>query len=277
MSDKFENALLGSGDIMRRAGVALINNAGRAVAFITLAVASIVTFTDLSFAGVGTENFTASVLLMLVSSYLIYFSMEDAGEKTGEDSDEYKAAKAAYFEARASVGADKIEALRDFCKDYAEAELEYRRCNMLIGCGESLDSFKRYLSGEQGLSKEKIRIFKKAAKLKAVDITPKILLSAEHTSSKSELSNPEAFKFLRLAIRLIPTTLCMLLTVSIIPSAKENMTASAIIEGILKLSSLPIIGFRGYSAGYFYARKSRVVWLETKTRLLSAFTEKTKN
>ena len=97
MSDKFENALLGSGDIMRRAGVALINNAGRAVAFITLAVASIVTFTDLSFAGVGTENFTASVLLMLVSSYLIYFSMEDAGEKTGEDSDEYKAAKAAYF------------------------------------------------------------------------------------------------------------------------------------------------------------------------------------
>ena len=63
----------------------------------------------------------------------------------------------------------------------------------------------------------------------------------------------------------------MLLTVSIIPSIKEDMTASAIIEGILKLSSLPIIAFRGYSAGYFFSRRSRCAWIETKARLLEAF------
>ena len=92
MKNNFDSAILDSGDFMRRAGLALINNAGRAITLITLAVVSLVTFTDLSFQGFGAKNFTALVMIMLVASYLIYFSMEDTGEKTGEDSEEFKTA-----------------------------------------------------------------------------------------------------------------------------------------------------------------------------------------
>lgn len=271
MKDKFEYAILDSGDFFRRAGLTLVNNAGKAVTLITLAVASLVTFTDLTFGGFGAKNFTALVVVMLLASYLIYFSMEDTGEKAGEDSDEYRAAAKAYSQAREKVSSDKMEALRSFCKDYSHAELEFRRENLLMSYGEDKEDFARFLSDGCVFSRRKNRIFKKIARLRAVELTPKILLSREHTKSKSELSNPEVFKLLRLTLKLIPTTLCMLLTISIIPSVKENMSFSAVVEGILKLSSLPVIAFRGYSAGYFYARRSKCLWLESKTRLLEAF------
>ena len=137
--------------------------------------------------------------------------------------------------------------------------------------GESREDFMAFLEDGCEFSRKKRKIFKKIARLRAVELSPKTLLSREHTKSKSELSNPEIFKLLRLALKLIPTTLCMLLTVSIIPSVKENMTFSAVVEGILKLSSLPIVAFRGYSTGYFYAKRSKCLWIETKTRLLMAF------
>ena len=268
---KFEYALLDSGDFMRRAGLAIINNAGKAVTIITLVVASLVTFTDLSFQGFGAKNFTATVLIMLLASYLIYFSMEDTGEKTGEESEEYKSSLKSYNEAKDKVSADKIEALRAFCKEYSLAELEFRRDNIIMSYGEKKEDFLLFLSNPRAFSGKKKRVFKKAAALKAIELSPRVLLSAEHQKSKSELSNPETFKLLRLALKLIPTTLCMLLTISIIPSVKDGLTLSLIIEGILKLSSLPIIAFRGYSTGYFFVRKSKSLWLETKKRLIEAF------
>ena len=271
MKNKFEYAILDSGDLMRRAGLSLINNAGRAVTIITLFVASLITFTDLTFGGFGAKNFTVLVTVMLVASYLIYFSMEVTGEKAGEDSEEFKSALKAYSEAREKISAEKTAALREFCKEYSMAELEYRRENLLMSYGESVEDFKAFVEDGCKFSRRKTKIFKKVRRLRAIELSPKTLLSCEHSKTKSELSNPEVFKFLKLALKLIPTSLCMLLTISIIPSIKEDMTASLIIEGILKLSSLPIIAFRGYCTGYFYARRSKCLWIETKTRLISAF------
>ena len=273
---KFEASLLDSGEFMRRAGLSLINNAGRAIAAITLIVAALVTFTDLSFAGFGAKSFTETVLIMLLASYLIYFSMEDSGEKTGIESEEYKLAVSEYNEVRNRLGAENMDALRTFCTDYSAAEHEFRRTSLLLTYGESRERYELYLSGCRDFPKRSIKAFRKAEKLKAIPLSPKTLLSREHTEAKSELSNPEAFKIARLVLKLVPTTLCMLLTVSIIPSAKENMTASAVIEGILKLSSLPIIGLRGFIAGYRHVKERKVSWLETKTRLISAFVGESK-
>ena len=63
----------------------------------------------------------------------------------------------------------------------------------------------------------------------------------------------------------------MAVTVSVVLSAKESLTAVDVIDGLLKLSSLPIIGFRGYSQGYVYTKKNISAWLDTKTSLLTAF------
>ena len=149
MKNNFDNAILDSGDFIRRTGLALVNNAGRAVTLITLIVVSLVTFTDLSFSGFGAKNFTATVIIMLIASYLIYFSMEDTGEKSGEDTEEYKYALSRYKLTRDKIGAEKIDALRIFCHDYSMAELEYRITSQLAGYGESRASFEAYLGGER--------------------------------------------------------------------------------------------------------------------------------
>jgi hypothetical protein len=271
VKSNFDTAILDSGDFMRRAGLALVNNAGKAITLITLAVVSLVTFTDLSFQGFGAKNFTALIMIMLVASYLIYFSMEDTGEKAGEESEEFKTAIQLYAAAREKISADKMAALREFCKAYSRAELEYRRESLIMSYGENKEDFMRFLEDGCSFSGRRKKIFKKVASLRAVELSPKTLLSREHTKSKSELSNPEIFKLIKLAVKLVPTTICMLLTVSVIPSVKEGLSFSTVVEGILKLSSLPVIAFRGYSAGYFYVRRSKCLWIETKTRLLEAF------
>ena len=63
----------------------------------------------------------------------------------------------------------------------------------------------------------------------------------------------------------------MIFTVSVMISLKDNMSAASVIEALIKLSTLPIIGLKGYSAGYEYVTESEIEWIETKTRLLDSF------
>lgn len=271
MSDRFDATLLGSGELMRRAGTALINNAGRAIALITLTVAALVTFTDVSLADFGAKSFTAMLAVMLIASYLIYFSMADAGEKAGEESEEYRGAMERYLKLRDAIGADKMGRLREFCAEYARAELHFRRETLIASYGFEAEAFALFDAGRYEARGRERRIFKKARRMRAVELTPTKLLSRERSRARSELSNPESYKLLRLALRLIPTTLGMLLTVSIIPSVKENMGTAAVIEGIIKLSGLPVVGFRGYCGGYLQKKRDGTAWLETKARLFEAF------
>ena len=74
-----------------------------------------------------------------------------------------------------------------------------------------------------------------------------------------------------LLLKILPSTICMILTVSVMLNVKEDMTASDVINGILKLSALPVIGFKGYSAGYGYTKNSLSLWIETKANILEKF------
>ena len=63
----------------------------------------------------------------------------------------------------------------------------------------------------------------------------------------------------------------MIFTVSVMISLKENLTVAGVIEILLKLSTLPVIGLRGYAQGYEYATESERGWLDIKSRLLDSF------
>ena len=74
-----------------------------------------------------------------------------------------------------------------------------------------------------------------------------------------------------LVLKILPSTICMIVTVSVMLSLKSDMSASDVINGIFKLSALPLIGFKGYSAGYSYTKYNLSLWLETKANILSKF------
>ena len=273
MKDKFEVSLLESGEIFKRGAAALLNNIGRTIAVITLVVATLVLFTDISFADFNRESFTSTMAIMLMASYLMYFSLEDSGERLGEESEEYKKAKSNCDNLIDRVGGEKMHELRQFCKEYSEEEASYRKINLLMSKGYSIEEYKAYKSGD-AVAKGARRIFKRADRLKAKTLTPKDLLAKERASTKSELQNPESSKLFRTVIKLLPTTVCTTVTVSVMLTTKDNLSVATVIDGLFKLSALLVIGFKGYASGYSHAKYTLPTWLDTKARLLEAFLKK---
>ncbi|MBO5879045.1 MAG: hypothetical protein J6Q68_00630 [Clostridia bacterium] len=270
MNNKLELGLMESEAVMKKGGLALVNNVGKVIAGITLFVAALVTFTDITFADFRAESFTTSAIMLILASYLMYFSLEDAGEQLCEEGEEYVTARKLYEAERDKICGEDIEALRNFCFEYSKHDLKYRQKNYLISHGLSLSDLEKYRTGEVFTKKQR-RALKIADKMRAVSLTPRQVLTKERTATKSELQNPEKRRLFRLIMRLIPTTVGMTVTVSVMLTAKEGLDAGTVIEGILKLSTLPVVGFRGYSNGYSFVKKSCIPWLETKRRILEAF------
>ena len=270
MNKEESNELLEIRSFMKHSYTALISNAGKVIAFITLSMAVLLTFTDVAFSDLSSQAFTTQLCVMLLSSYLMYFSLEDSGEREGEASEEYKMANERYLSAKTRITPNDIDRLRQFCLDYSIREQEYRRLSYLSEMGLSKCDYLSYRSGKV-FSRRNMRIFRKADKIRAVNLTPSTLLSSTHGVSQSELLGPGRAKLISSLISLIPSTVCMIFTVSVMLTTKDGMTVSSVIEGILKLSALPIIGFRGMLDGYKFAKEEKSAWLETKARLLETF------
>jgi hypothetical protein len=115
--------------------------------------------------------------------------------------------------------------------------------------------------------------FKKAERMRSVKLSPALLLSRSSVSTKSELTSPGYRKIVSSLLSLLPSTICMIFTVSVMLTAKEGMTLSSVIDGIVKLSALPIIGFKGALDGYRFAKEDKSAWLETKARLITSYLE----
>lgn len=273
MKNRFEDTLLDTGTAIRRGYSFLLENSGKTVAIITGIVVSLVTFTEVGFCDFRTASYVTNVLITLIAAYIIYFSLEDAGEKLGREGDEYKAAEERYKEARGKLSSIGISEIREFLERYSEEELDYRRRSYLLSFGFSKKDYEAYIGGAL-FDKKATRVLKRAKKMRPVEISPRHLLTKERFEGASELTSPERYKILRLIIKMIPSTVCMLFTVSLMLGAKDGMTPEFIIESILKLSALPIIGLRGYAEGYRYAKCDLPIWLDTKTRLITAFIAK---
>jgi hypothetical protein len=211
--------------------------------------------------------------MMLIASYIMYFSLEDAGERLGRDNEDYKASVRRYNEARNQISGDDIVALREFCLKYRENELDYRRTNALISKGYTKEEYEAYKRGELK-SRRARRELMRVDKIRHSELSAADLLSCRVSKGDVDMRRPGMSKILSLIIRLIPSTVCTFFTVSVIISAKNDLTFSSVAESILKLATLPIIGLKGYSLGYEYAIGNELSWLNMKTELLCAFIKK---
>ncbi len=268
----FDKELLEISSMVKGGYSFFINNAGKAIALITLAVSALIIFADISLSDFGSSAFTTTLAAMLCASYIIYFSLEDSGERLGEKCDEYKEALSKYKAARAAVGAGNIKELRSFCLKYSREELSFRRSNYIAEAGYTEEEYDAYCKGGKVRLRDRY-YFSKARRMRAVKLTPALLLSGSTLSSSSELEDPSKKKYLKALLNLLPSTLCMIFTVSVILNVRGDLTPSVVIDGLIKLSALPVIGFRGYTAGYSFVKDKKSCWLETKARLLSIFSE----
>ena len=248
----------------------LANNAGKLVALVAALVAVIVTFADVMLTDLGGVRFTSTVAVMVVATYLVYFSLEDAGERYGEESEEYRRAMARYEAAREAILPEDVEPLRKFLVAYSRAQLRHTRERLLTDNGISYEAWQAYLKDGVAAGRER-RILRRAHRMRVRTLTPAELLSPLAVRKSDDLRSPERGKRTRLFLGLLPATVCTFFTLSVAVELKHGMTAGAVLDSLFKLSTLPIMGFRGYISGFTHARGAMAEWLESKARLLESF------
>lgn len=255
---------------------ALMSNLGKLVAAICAAIAVLVTFTDITFGGLGTREMTTVLAMLLTSAYVIYFSLEESGERRGEETEEFRSASSRHRELCSRITPEMLPDLRSYITDYTLDEAASRRRTLLMRAGFTDEEYNAYRSGAM-LKWSARRVMRRADRVKAAQISPGDLLSQGKPENRGELYNPEPRARIKMLLNLIPTTVCMLVTVSVMLNLKDSLGPAEIFEGLMKLSTLPIIGVRGYVCGFIYAKDVRASWLETKSRLLTGFLDRSNN
>ena len=194
MNDGLDLGIISSGALIKKGYSFLIANLGKTVALITLFITALVSFTEVSFLDFSSTDFTSTLIMMLIASYVMYFSLEDAGEKLGRESSGYKEAKEKYDGLASRVGGGDIADLRRFCIDYINADYEYRKSNLLFSLGYPSLEYERYLRGE--ITDRKTRkSLARIRKMKRAELDAAGLLATKRRM-KSELENPEFFIWL---------------------------------------------------------------------------------
>ena len=266
MKSEVNGFLIGASDAASRGIGGIISNLGKVVAAITLLVACLVTFTDVALMQIDTESYATTLAVMIISSYLMYFSLFDVGEERGTESEAFLNAHKHYTATRVKINGDMMPNLRSFCEEYSKEDLNARRKERLMLFGYSEDEISQH-----GKDRRKRRARRSIERMRAYILTPRQLLSSDKRTERSELANPERTRIIRSFLKLIPSTVCMCLTVSVVLSPKDGLSTADIINGIIKLSALPIVGIRGYVCGLIYSERTRASWLRTRTRILEAF------
>lgn len=274
--NRFDDTLLETGRVLDRGFREIGENMSKAIAIITAIIAAALTFTEIALPEVATTELTTEVCVMLISSYIIYFSLEDAGESRGKRSEGYLEALLEYKEERQKVKGEDIGELRDFCLRYTCEEVEYRRRELLLSEGVTPDEYLAYKRGET-LDGRIRAVCQRAEKIKPIRLTAQMLTEGEQDSSKKPIGSPEGAKIVKLILGLVPTTVCMLLTVSLMITAKADMTFADIIASLIKLLTLPIVALRGYAEGLGYSTGPLLSWIKTKAELLKAFNTEMSN
>ena len=266
---EFDETLLGAGELLRSGKETLAGNVGKAVAFLTVAVAAIVTFTDVTFSGFDAD-FSCRLVVFWLAASVMFFSLEHEGEALGRQTSAAEEAKTALSRLCEGVHGDALPALHRFCQRYSAEEHAYRRASRLLAAGKTEEEYDAFLRGEPTARRDR-RLFRRIRRQKPYPLTPADLLNSERPSAKSELANPENRKVPSLFGSLIPSLVFMSVTVSVMIRLKSGINAEVVVEGILKLSTLLTVGFRGYLQGYRYITDALTPWMRTKAKLLEAF------
>ena len=266
----FERSLLISGEVMRTGYSALVKNCGKIIAALTALIVLLVTFTEVGFYEIGAKELTANVVLVLVASYIIYFSLEDAGEALGRESEEYQSTLAKLTSLIDRIDVTSLGALRQYLADYTAAELAHRRESLLAAEGIPPEELKR--DDLSCLDRRTRGVIKGAKKLRPIRLGVGSLISVRgRAQAPEEIKSPEGKRLITLILRLIPTTVCTLFTASVMLGIKDGLGAAEIIESLVRLCPLPIVALRGYSAGYTYAAEAECEWMRVRCRIIEAF------
>lgn len=262
--------MLDTGGLLDKSKKHLLTHIGRAIAVLTVVLAVILTFAEVTIVSDLTRRLTSEIAVLTVAAVLMYFAMQTEGELSARQTEEYRRQKEAARSAAEAVSADKILALSAYLERYIQGELSSRRRSLLYTYGYTEEDYAAYLAGARSSIAQARRIFRRARRMRPIHLSVGSLLcdAEEHEST---LTSPHAHRGLLTISRLVPSLLGMLVTVSVIIEWHDPITLSVIMQGAVKLCALLSVGLKGYLDGHKYVLGALVSHLSHKSRLLHAF------
>ncbi len=268
---------------VRKTAKNILSNLGMATAIVTVLFVTGAFFTELEVVGALETLFSPSFFLLLFSSLIMYYALNDTGVGHGKAEKEYLDAKEAYEESTKKAFSCKTQKLPTFCTNLCAEELAEARKSLLLPYGIP---YAVYLAKYRGKSKKELpetltrderSAILRANRLSCQRLTPGMLLDngTGNGSRKRYLlgMSPNRKRVFRDILILLPTFLSAFFSVSIVFSLIESPSFATFIACMLKVCALLWHGVKGYRTGYLYASRDCVAYFQAKTRLLIQYTE----
>ncbi len=252
--------------------------AGIWVGVATVMVATATLFCETHLTAVPIEQTLMTAAVVILSCFIMYTSLFDAGHEHAEDGEDYRAVLTAYHAAR-DAARPHLRDLEDFCRAWSEEELSESRRHLLDEVGLDISYFVRYRDDTipkeewRCLPRIKRRALVRAAKLKPITLHATMLLSGGRGARRAPMLSTRPARIKRAATALVPTVIGSLITVAVTLESME-MTPAAIISGILRIFTIVWCGVRGYSTGVRAVSEDDTLVLESKMALLTVFTNR---
>lgn len=245
-------------------------------------------WTDIRIKDLLTVHFAADLLAFLLLFYMMFFTLQDFGNRGGRLDKEYAKVHERYLAEREKVRSSGAELdLPDFCDFYATKELRDIRRRILLNANirieeweqewAVLDDYAMLALLPRGKFMRKIRsadvskeIYSKlidlrkmstrkktaivrACLVKPLDISPDlIMLDDGDKASRSPIAEKsiKEKQMQKDAFALARITAMMFLSISIAGEIIVDFSYATLVFGVIKLASLIVTGYQGYLIGY---------------------------
>jgi len=262
--------LRGLGDLRIRRG------AGIVVGSLTFLVSILVFFTEPSLSAKPAERITVQMAVTMFCIFLMYTSMSDAGCRAGEERAEYVEAQGEWVALADRVRrSGRLAELSGFCRTLAVEEREEARADRLAAVGLSLSDFREIEADParfRSLSRRVRRAVRRTRAVRLLRLSPdRLLFSSGRGRRRIAPVSPSASRARSTLFAMIPSFVGTFLTVSVVFTAADGLTASAVISAAFRLLALLWTGFRGYGMGYRSVVRDGVSACKTRSALLLRF------
>ncbi|MFA5562258.1 MAG: hypothetical protein WDA00_06440 [Eubacteriales bacterium] len=230
---------------------------------------------DISFDLASLLRFSTDCFVYLLSVYIVFLCVAEAGRQDGYTKGAFTEAAAAYAEIRRQV-IPHMPKLDAFCAAYVRADLAARQKECLLACGlevEALDACRKLRRLPATLTPRQKRALRRAKNIRPSRLTRERLLYEGGGAVRADPLEPPGRKMVRRSLRaLLPTTLCSVFAVQVVFAAKLDPDPRAILlQCLLRVIVLAWSALRGYAAGHQSVTEDTAQFLCRRTELLDQF------
>lgn len=266
-------------------------------------------WTDIKLKDLISIKFAGDLLAFILLFWMMFFTLQTSGNTNGMRDFEYVAARNHYRAERTKVRDTGAELdLPDFCDFYVKKEIHDYRRSILLNANirveeweqrySNLDDhallvllpprkFKRKMQTAElsaddivrlreirKLSPRKKNAIVKACLARPIEVTPDLMMldDGERTSrvpiSEKSIKQKQAQRDIFALCRI---TLMMFLSISIAGDIVVDFSYSTLVFGLIKLASLTVTGYQGYTTGYTVYTEYGVQRLNDQINLFAVF------